>query len=44
MQSLVFKPYLPESQVSIEQLKLKFEQMGAKTAKAILLARFLVEP
>jgi hypothetical protein len=44
MQSLVFKPFQPDQQVSIEQLKFKFEQMGAKTAKATLLARFLVEP
>lgn len=44
MQGLFFQPYEADKKVTIDQLKSKFESMGAKTPKALLLARYLIEP
>jgi len=39
-----FKPYQPDSPVSIHRLKDMFEFNGFTDKKALLLSRFLIEP
>lgn len=41
---LMFTPYSEDAGVSIRQLKLRFEQLGVNAKKALLVARFLIEP
>jgi hypothetical protein len=43
MQNLFFA-VSTDSEVSIAQLKTKFENLGVKPQKALLLARYIVEP
>ena len=44
IEPMFFEPYVPEQEVSILQLKSKFEKLGADEKKSNLLARYLVEP
>lgn len=44
IEPLFFEPYVPEQEVSILQLKSKFEKLGVDEKKSQLLARYLVEP
>lgn len=44
LQSLFFATSLPRQEVSISDLKVKFESLGVKAPKSHLLARYIVEP
>ena len=44
IEPLFFEPYVPDQEVSILQLKSKFEKLGVDEKKSQLLARYLVEP
>ena len=41
---LFFEPYIPQQEVSILQLKSKFESLGVDEKRSRSLARYLVEP
>jgi len=41
---LFFEPYIPKQEVSILQLKSKFETLGVDEKRSQSLARYLVEP
>lgn len=41
---LFFEPYIPQQEVSILQLKSKFETLGVDEKRSQSLARYLVEP
>ena len=41
---LFFTPYNEDEQVSIRQLKLRFEQLGVNSKKALMISRYLIEP
>ena len=41
---LFFEPYIPQQEVSIFQLKSKFETLGVDEKRSQSLARYLVEP
>lgn len=44
MQNLIFQPFQADAEISIAGMKKRFEQLGVKAQKALLLARYLVEP
>ena len=41
---LFFAKYLPNEEISLADLKTKFESLGVKAPKSQLLARYIVEP
>jgi hypothetical protein len=40
----VFNPYKEGMEISITDLKVKFESLGVKAPKSLLIARYLIEP
>jgi hypothetical protein len=44
MQSLFFAVIQNNEEISISELKLKFESLGVKAPKSLLIARYIVEP
>lgn len=44
IKGLLFNPYKEGIEISIADLKLKFESLGVKAPKSVLVSRYLVEP
>jgi hypothetical protein len=44
IKGLLFSPYKEGMEISIADLKVKFESLGVKAPKSLLIARYLVEP
>lgn len=44
IKGLLFSPYKEGTEISIADLKVKFESLGVKAPKSLLIARYLIEP
>lgn len=44
IKGLLFSPYKEGVEISIADLKVKFESLGVKAPKSLLIARYLIEP
>lgn len=44
IKGLLFSPYKEGMEISIADLKVKFESLGVKAPKSLLIARYLIEP
>ena len=44
IKGLLFNPYKEAMEISISDLKVKFESLGVKAPKSLLITRYLIEP